>query len=356
MKKVVSIDLNGRAYQVEESGYDALKTYLDAAEKSLAHNPDKMEILADIEQAVADKCSGQLGHGKTVVSESQVKQALESIGPVHSSEEPDHTSTKSSDEQPVGRNGQKLYRLPKEGKIAGVCAGLAAYFGTDVTIMRLLFVLLLFLTQGFMVLIYIVLAIAMNEAKTADEVAAAHGRPGTAKEILTKAKDAATDQDTVARVGNVITVVGKVLAKAMMYMAAVIFGAFTLAWVWVLGAIGLGALELQGQLASLNGFKQVVFVSAVYAVVAVPFLLVVKALDKVGKPDQTSGTYFYGTLVALVVVATVIISAYFSVYADSFRQYVREHGGYLDIGKHSLCIDETRCGTPATPYRYYEQM
>lgn len=36
----------------------------------------------------------------------------------------------------------RLARLPAEGQIAGVCAGLAAYFNVDVTIVRLLWVVL----------------------------------------------------------------------------------------------------------------------------------------------------------------------------------------------------------------------
>ena len=37
---------------------------------------------------------------------------------------------------------RQFVRLPAEGKIAGVCAGLAAYFDTDVTIVRLVWVIL----------------------------------------------------------------------------------------------------------------------------------------------------------------------------------------------------------------------
>jgi len=37
---------------------------------------------------------------------------------------------------------RRLVRVPDEGKIAGVCAGLAAYFDTDVTIVRLVWVIL----------------------------------------------------------------------------------------------------------------------------------------------------------------------------------------------------------------------
>lgn len=34
-----------------------------------------------------------------------------------------------------------LYRIPEEKKICGVCAGMSVYFGIDVTLVRLLWVL-----------------------------------------------------------------------------------------------------------------------------------------------------------------------------------------------------------------------
>lgn len=38
--------------------------------------------------------------------------------------------------------GRRLRRLPAEGKVAGVCAGIAAYFDTDATLVRLAWVIL----------------------------------------------------------------------------------------------------------------------------------------------------------------------------------------------------------------------
>lgn len=38
---------------------------------------------------------------------------------------------------------RKLYRSPTNKKIAGVCGGLAEYFGVDATIIRVIFVILL---------------------------------------------------------------------------------------------------------------------------------------------------------------------------------------------------------------------
>src|SRR5215813_12102691 len=71
MNTVVTINLNGNAYQVDENGYHALKEYLAGAETQLKDNPDRAEILADLEQAIADKCRRFLGPTKTVVTETE---------------------------------------------------------------------------------------------------------------------------------------------------------------------------------------------------------------------------------------------------------------------------------------------
>ena len=61
MNRVTIIQLNGNAYQREESGYEALRSYLDNAARRLEGNPDKDEIIADIEQAIAEKFRALLG-------------------------------------------------------------------------------------------------------------------------------------------------------------------------------------------------------------------------------------------------------------------------------------------------------
>jgi len=51
---------------------------------------------------------------------------------------------------------KKLYRIPSEGMIGGVCAGLADYLNTDPTVIRLALVLLT-LAGGSGILIYIIM-------------------------------------------------------------------------------------------------------------------------------------------------------------------------------------------------------
>jgi phage shock protein C len=44
--------------------------------------------------------------------------------------------------RPASSTGRRLTRIPGEGRLAGVCAGLAAYFDADVTLVRLTFIVL----------------------------------------------------------------------------------------------------------------------------------------------------------------------------------------------------------------------
>src|SRR4051812_24948549 len=99
MNKVITINLNGNAYQLDEAGYDALYRYLKNAGNQLKENPDQAEIIADLEQAIAEKCAAYLRANKTVVSENEVAQILKDMGPVDTGESnnttPDNDATDS---------------------------------------------------------------------------------------------------------------------------------------------------------------------------------------------------------------------------------------------------------------------
>lgn len=71
---------------------------------------------------------------------------------------PEKGEKKTHHTQPSVR---KLYRRPKTGKIAGVCSGLAEYFAVDVTLLRVAFIIFTFISGGFGILVYLVLAIVM---------------------------------------------------------------------------------------------------------------------------------------------------------------------------------------------------
>ena len=82
MNKVITINLGGTAYQLEEGGYDALRAYLETAAARLQGNPDRDEILSDVEQAIGEKFRALLNSFKTVVVEKVVAAVLAEMGPI----------------------------------------------------------------------------------------------------------------------------------------------------------------------------------------------------------------------------------------------------------------------------------
>jgi phage shock protein PspC (stress-responsive transcriptional regulator) len=202
MNKVITINLGGNAYQLEEGGYDALRAYLEGAAAKLQGNPDRDEILSDIERAIAEKFRTQLGSHKNVVETKEVATVLAEMGPVEV--EPAGAADKGTGAgATAGGSGQKttgdktsassgtprrLYRIQEGAMIAGVCNGIATYINVDPTFVRLAFVLLT-LFWGTGLLVYVVMAIVVPEARSPEEKAAASGFPATAQEFIRRARE-----------------------------------------------------------------------------------------------------------------------------------------------------------------------
>ena len=194
MNKVISIHLHGVAFQLEEGGYDALRAYLDNAARQLGANPDKAEILADIEQAIADKFRASLSSGRNVVLSSEVEAVVQGMGPVtddsskgDSGAKPEPTASTSSSSVPP--QPKRLYRLKDGAMLAGVCNGLAAYLGIDVTLLRLVVAILIFFSFGTVAIAYIVGILIIPKAQTPEEKTAASGPTPTAQEFIRRAKE-----------------------------------------------------------------------------------------------------------------------------------------------------------------------
>jgi phage shock protein PspC (stress-responsive transcriptional regulator) len=273
MRSVITISLNGNAYQLDTVGYDALRAYLQVAEQRLAGNPDQAEILADLEQAIADKFSRYLGPHKNVVGADEVAEVIREMGPVdggageaaaqaagpgtgsaagvgvgvgagigtgagvgagpgaglgggrtyttgeyaeavgenwstegHGPGGAGTSSATGSESEQGARAGyagattppgaaaapgevpKRLYQIREGAVISGVCKGLAAYLNLDVSIVRLLFVVLAIVTGGVWILVYVVMMFVVPFAETSEQHAAAHGWPFNAEELINRAK------------------------------------------------------------------------------------------------------------------------------------------------------------------------
>ncbi|MFM2290080.1 MAG: Phage shock protein [Pseudomonadota bacterium] len=209
MRRVITVSLNGNAYQLEDDACELLSTYLDEAARALAGDPDCAEIIADLEQAIADKCGRFLDGHKGVLARAEIAQVIAEMGPVDSAGNGERGAGMQPDAQPGANAGaqpgdpagraqgghadpgtgpRRLYQISEGAVISGVCNGFAAYFGIDVTLVRVLAVAIAFLSGGLAVLAYLVLMFIVPYASTSEERAAAHGLPFNARELVERAK------------------------------------------------------------------------------------------------------------------------------------------------------------------------
>jgi phage shock protein PspC (stress-responsive transcriptional regulator) len=192
MQKVVTISLNGIAYQLEEPGFNQLRTYLERAEARLKDSPDRAEIMADLEQAVGEKCRAVLGSHKTVVNTAEVERIIVEMGPVESADENAAGTSGSSTSGTGAHSGpdprKRLFQIREGAMWMGVCNGIAAYLNVDVTWVRIAFILLTIFSSGLWFVVYLVLMFVVPVANTAEDRAAAFGMPFNTEELISRAK------------------------------------------------------------------------------------------------------------------------------------------------------------------------
>ena len=91
--------------------------------------------------------------------------------------------------------GRKLFRDTDTGKVGGVAAGLAAYFQTDVVLVRVLFLLGAFATFGSTIIAYLILWAVVPEARTVSEKMQMRGDAVTLSGIDNNLRTSAFDGD-----------------------------------------------------------------------------------------------------------------------------------------------------------------
>ncbi len=165
MDKTIVISLNGqpRQYRLEQAAYDRLQRYLDRAASRLQDDPDRAEVLGDLERSVGDKLEVVLGSGDRLVTAADIDGILEEIGAVDTGREP-----AAAEAAPEPRP-RRLRRIRQGQQIAGVCTGLSAYADIRVDWVRTLFVLGALVTGGIVGLVYIALAFLLPITATRDD-------------------------------------------------------------------------------------------------------------------------------------------------------------------------------------------
>lgn len=194
MNKTLTINISGIIFHIEEDAYEKLSRYLATIKSYFSHTEGGNEIMSDIEARIAELLQEKLNPGKQVILLGDVDYALNTMG------RPEDFGAEQSkgQSQPEYESGQeggasikkRLYRDPDDKVLGGVCSGIGQYFGIDPVWLRIaLALLLIFAGTGF--LLYLILWIAIPEAKTTAEKLAMKGEPVDINNISRTVKEEA---------------------------------------------------------------------------------------------------------------------------------------------------------------------
>lgn len=148
----------------ESAAYERLERYLAESRELLEGDPDPQEILSDLERAIAERCSARLTAIHHIVTLDELETALNEIGSVQVAGNASGIEPPPGRPSPAAGTGRRLEQVSEGAIVSGVCLGFARYFGFDVTLLRVVAVVLLFVTGGGMIPVYAALMLLMPYA------------------------------------------------------------------------------------------------------------------------------------------------------------------------------------------------
>lgn len=186
MKKTLNINLGGYPFTIDEDAYRLLKDYLDTIRYAFDTQEDTEDLASDIESRIAEILIEKEGGGIRIVSSQEITEVIERIGKPSEFIDLDETIQShgpvmeeeikveekvtpppyTPGQQTANPRRKVLFRDPQNAMLGGVCAGLAAYLNCDPTIIRLITVVLFFLSASTVAIAYIILWIVVPEART----------------------------------------------------------------------------------------------------------------------------------------------------------------------------------------------
>ena len=135
MKKTLNINLNNVAFIIDEDAYEVLRKYLADIAGHFQDDPDRDDIMADIEGRIAELLGERLQRGKEVVTLADVQEVVAIMG--HPSQFADDEEQPETQAAKKKKRPRRFYRDPEGAVLGGVCGGIAARFGWDVSVVRL---------------------------------------------------------------------------------------------------------------------------------------------------------------------------------------------------------------------------
>jgi len=238
MKKTYNINLGGIVFHIDEDAYDLLDKYLSNLRIHFNKEEGAEEIVHDMELRISELFSERLNEKNQVITLKDVEEIIAQMGkPEEFSEDTTQDTNEYIKEE---KTPKRLFRDPDNKVIGGVCSGIAAYFGWDVTILRILLIILAFpifwngafIIKG-IVLFYIIAWIIIPEANTATDKLSMKGMKVNVENIgktVTDGFEKVNDyvksdkpRSILHKIGEAIVSVVGFLVKAVLVIAAICF-------------------------------------------------------------------------------------------------------------------------------------
>lgn len=352
MKKTVKISLGGLSYIMDDDAFSLLENYINTLKVRLQSDTEGKDIIQDIEERIAELFAEKKGSADSV-SIDVVKEVLEILGNPDEIASGDTTSEKTSS---TYRSQKRLYRDRDHSYIAGVCSGLGEYFGTDPVVLRIIFLVLLFL-HGSGLIIYLILWIAVPRALTPKQKLEMKGEPINISTIeKTIREESAQAKDTVKKGGirgaieGVVNFIGRlaywfiqfllVIIKiiaiiiAIVLIATMLIGLFVLVNVIFFGGFLLHSAfpEIQGiplgeVITSMFEFSTSIWITIpIFLVIAIPLFTLlyigIRILFRFKARDRIIGLIAATIWVASVVILSLTI--FYQAKSFTIRKHVTE--------------------------------
>ena len=185
MKRTINAGIGGKSFIMDEDAYERLNSYLETFRRRL--DPQQGgEIMDEIESRIAELLNGGLMSEGQTVSLSMINRITSQLGMPDGKPEFENTYTeeKQNFKEEIKMNPvHKLYLDQDDKKIAGVCSGLAAYFDIDVTVVRILMLIVAIVGISIGFWIYIIIWIVAPKALTPAQKCELRGWETTAENL-----------------------------------------------------------------------------------------------------------------------------------------------------------------------------
>lgn len=197
MKKTLTVNLGGTVFNIDDDAYRLLDNYLCNLKAHFSKEEGAEEIVDDIERRISELLAEKLAAGQQVIMISDVEEVIARVGKPEEMDQEGQAAEANAGQAQGGASAQtagqgastqgaahrRLFRNPDDKILGGVISGIAAYFCWDVTLLRLLLLVILICGYGTLIPVYIICWFLIPEARTAAEKLSMRGEPITVENI-----------------------------------------------------------------------------------------------------------------------------------------------------------------------------